>query len=78
MLLLELIILVSTIKLTFLFLVISSVNVVIVFIFWMYILYISYVKTTRWKPPLLPHILMFGLLLASAAGKYIETPSNWM
>jgi len=49
-------------------LVISSVNVVIIFIFWMYILYISYVKTTRWKPPLLPHILMFGLLLASAAG----------
>ena len=49
-------------------------NVVIVFIFWMYILYISYVKTTRWKPPLLPHILMFGLLLASAAGKYIYAP----
>ncbi|XP_023326585.1 uncharacterized protein LOC111700011 [Eurytemora carolleeae] len=49
-------------------LVISSINVCLVLLYWIYILFISYTRSTRWKPPLLPHILLLGLLLAASAG----------
>jgi len=57
-------------------LVASSVNVCLVSIYWLYLIYISYMRTTKWRPPLLPHTLLLGLLLAAVAGFPHLTPDN--
>jgi hypothetical protein len=49
-------------------LIICSLNISLVSVYWAYLLYASYTRTLRWRPPIAPHLLLLGLALGACAG----------
>ena len=43
--------------------------------YWAYLIYASYTRTIRWRPPLAPHLLLLGLALGACAGFPHLTPA---